>query len=766
MRAPTISPGINHAPKCLVLRREKAEMSAATTITTQGSMKTNGEMAFAATDAPTVGPTLASTWYALAGSLITDEYLEWPADLFALTDVLLERSEAYRFVLSTPSDREWPPKRFSCWSDVVEEAGRQWSACVEDTTSALPRILVEEWTVFRQRIGMPLEDLAEGRDWRMFEALLTLHAIADEACAGLGMPLDRSDGKGCVYRARGRELLARTGSLARIEPHFLRVLPKVRTPPNGTTFRSFSRYACVRGAGAEVRWHKVPSRRNGTDPRARHANLLLLPWPLRVRESDFRPVEGSVQRPSKEPFGFFEFAPSEKLDFDLVSRLIVAARDEVDSVDVVLLPESAIDESEINDLEALLERHGVTGLMAGVRQRSTQPGQLPGNWVHLGVSPRLEKAVPPSRSTSEQWFHIRQNKHHPWSLDEGQVYQYHLGGALHPHVRWWEAVDIPRRRINFLELGDEITLVSLVCEDLAQIDDVGEVIRSIGPTIVFTPLLDGPQLPSRWAARYASVLADDPGSSVLTLTSYGMVQRSRPHGRNSSPVIALWKDPVRGIREIPLEAGAQGVLLTICGDRATRRSADGRYPVDNVTEHFDVAIHQVHASSPGSAVSNFRPQVAAPRLLELDELTILTGWAQALAEALAYAPERVELLLADANAGASWRDAFQMPAPTQQLSEAISFLARAVRAVTPPDGLPTLDALLSSCIDDQPREQGLQMLVRRVLRSTLEQLRTARQTEAVGKAVAYRAQPHDSEPQLSPSSTHSSPMKDAADSAA
>ena len=37
--------------------------------------------------------------------------------------------------------------------------------------------------------------------------------------------------------------------------------------------------------------------------------MLLLPWPLQVRASDFRPVEGSVQRSANEPFGFFEFAP-------------------------------------------------------------------------------------------------------------------------------------------------------------------------------------------------------------------------------------------------------------------------------------------------------------------------------------------------------------------------------------------------------------------------------------------------------------------------
>ena len=30
----------------------------------------------------------------------------------------------------------------------------------------------------------------------MCEALLALHAIADEACTGLGVALDKSDGKG------------------------------------------------------------------------------------------------------------------------------------------------------------------------------------------------------------------------------------------------------------------------------------------------------------------------------------------------------------------------------------------------------------------------------------------------------------------------------------------------------------------------------------------------------------------------------------------
>ena len=483
--------------------------------------------------AQTEEATLVSTWQAFVGTPITNQFLEWPADLFALTDVILARSEAYRFVLTQPRGVKWPPVRFPNWSDAVGEASRQWTAWVENQQGPIPGLLAEEWRVFRERAEILLEELAEGRDWRMCEALLTLHAIADEACAGLGVALDRSDGMGCLYRARGRELLARTGSLSRIRTDFVRVMPKVRTPPNGTSWRSFSRYACVQGPGVDVQWYRVPARRSGTDPRARHANLLLLPWPLRVRESDFQPLEGSAQRLAKEPFGFFEFAPLEKLDLDLVSRTITSARDEVDSVDVVLLPESAVDETEINDLEALLDRHGVASLITGVRQRAREPGQLPGNWVHLGLNPRLEKGGPLPSSTGEEWFHIRQNKHHRWSLDEGQIYQYHLGGALHPHLRWWEAMDVPRQTVRFLELGDEITMVSLVCEDLAQIDDVAEIIRSVGPTVVVTPLLDRPQLSSRWAARYASVLADDPGSGVLTLTSLGMVQRCRPQGRDA-----------------------------------------------------------------------------------------------------------------------------------------------------------------------------------------------------------------------------------------
>ena len=363
-------------------------------------------------------------------------------------------------------------------------------------------------------------------------------------------------------RGRGRELLARTGSLARVGRPGLRVLPKVRTPAGGISLRSIARYACVRGPGVEAVWHKVPAQRRGLDPRRQAANLLLLPWPLRVRDSDFRPQQASGQRAEREPFGFFEFAPAERVDLDLVDRVLSEALDEVDAVDMVVLPESAVPAAMIGDLEAVLARHRVGALIAGVQDGSPTGERLPGNWVHLGVQ------------LGGRWWHYRQNKHHRWSLDESQVLQYHLGGTLHPAVRWWEAMEVPRRSIQFLELAGGITIVAVVCEDLARLDAVADLLRTVGPTLVVTVLLDGPQLASRWTARYASVLADDPGSAVLTLTSFGMVERSRPERIPTVPGRRLVEGPdPRHPRDPPRLRRPRGPPLDVrrAGDAPQRR---------------------------------------------------------------------------------------------------------------------------------------------------------------------------------------------------
>lgn len=616
--------------------------------------------------------TLASRWRAVSGGDIDDALLAWPPDVFALTDVLLEAAEIYRFVVSPPPGRTWPPA--PGWADDVAAAAGRWLVHAREGETPVPRLVADAWAVLRDAAATDLDAVADGAHWEVGEALLTLHAVADEACAGMGVAVTDRPPPGSALRGRGREILTRTGTLARAGRSGLRVLPKVRTPDGGISLRSLARYVCVRNAAVGAQWHRIPLRRPGGDPRRQAANLLLLPWPLHLNASAFRPDPDSVRRTDREPFGFFTYHPAERLDLDLVDRLLAAAREEVDGVDVVVLPESAAPADAVDGLEAVLARHHVGALVTGVRDGDVAPGRQPGNWVHIGV--RL----------GDRWWHYRQNKHHRWSLDESQVLQYQLGGVLHPGVRWWEAMEVPRRSVQFVEIGGGVTVVAVICEDLARLDAVADLLRTVGPTLVVTVLLDGPQLASRWTARYAGVLADDPGSAVLTLTSFGMVERSRPAGRPPSRVVALWKDPERGTREISLEPGADAVLLSAAVDRGARHSADGRPPADDATHLRDVGVHQVRARPPGAAPTGPTDLASppAPGALGLDEhdLTVLSSWAEALAEAGGDEHER-QAVLADAVGDTGWRAAFGVPAPSPALGHALALLAVAAGPTGP-----------------------------------------------------------------------------------
>src|SRR5215510_1408664 len=108
-------------------------------------------------------PTVARVWFGAAGDRITDGLLEWPPDLLALTELILTRSEAYRFALSPPQGSTWPPEQSPAWPDAVAVAGREWCAWVQDRSRDLPELLEQEWGVFREATDVPLADLSEAR---------------------------------------------------------------------------------------------------------------------------------------------------------------------------------------------------------------------------------------------------------------------------------------------------------------------------------------------------------------------------------------------------------------------------------------------------------------------------------------------------------------------------------------------------------------------------------------------------------------------------
>jgi len=232
-------------------------------------------------------------------------------------------------------------------------------------------------------------------------------------------------------------------------------------------------------------------------------------------------------------------------------------------VDAVVFPEAALTPSAIRDIERTLAQYDVPFLIAGVTLPSTLAG-LGRNYLHFGIR------------ANGSWVHYEQDKHHRWCLDEGQIRQYHLSGSLDPKKRWWEAIELRERTLHIVDLGGGMTTTPLVCEDLARLDEVADLVRRIGPSLIVAVLLDGPQLATRWPCRYASIVADDPGSAVLTLTSLGMTLRSRPPGKPRSRVIAHWNSPVEGITEIELAPGAGAVLLSLAVEGATLWTADGR----------------------------------------------------------------------------------------------------------------------------------------------------------------------------------------------
>jgi hypothetical protein len=157
-------------------------------------------------------------------------------------------------------------------------------------------------------------------------------------------------------------------------------------------------------------------------------------------------------------------------------------------------------------------------------------------------------------------------------------------------------------------------------------------------------------------------------------------------------------------------------------ERATRRSADGRWPVDNGTACFDVAVHQIDAAAVPSRSSPRASRTASRRVLEGDDLTVLTGWAEGVAEALAHDPGRTVAVVADARPDAPWRTAMRLAPPTGRLVDAIDSLGRLVLA----NGELTYDAMLAAAGREPEDEEPLDRMVRRALLSMLEKRQTRR----------------------------------------
>jgi len=432
----------------------------------------------------------------------------WPPDCFALCMALCRRSGAYAQLL-----QNWPPSTvgaLEAWTSIVRELGSKWRRTWQSKESFDG--VAGEWHMVCESFAVPLGEIAYNRP--LCEALMKLAAIADEASEGVGAPKDQAADESDRLLAFGDAFLRTMGTLCNeIEQSRLRVLPRMHTPQNGLTERSLSLYLSLCDA-SEVRpqWLSFPFLQTES------INLLLIPWPFEVIVSQFHETAGATARLPKG-FGFFTFTDDSPESLTaLVEALHAEAKRKLGRIDGVVLPELSITDDQFPALRSILPPECF--LLAGVG-RGESDGQRGTNQVRLSF-PQVTDVV--------------QRKHHPWKLDESQVIQYGLGGVLSPYREWWEYIDCTDRRLTFISMSEDLVMCALVCEDLARPDPVANIVRAVGPNLVVALLMDGPQTKERWAARYAAVLAEDPGCSVLSLTSLGMAHSAAPRRDSAAPV--------------------------------------------------------------------------------------------------------------------------------------------------------------------------------------------------------------------------------------
>lgn len=550
-------------------------------------------------------------------------WFDWPPNMFALISMVLQRTGSYRICLLETrwwEHKEWQNhvgsdaiKWIEYSNDLILNKKRKKKFEIKDSkilTKEIFELIEKGWSDIDLNDLRVISDIyytKQGVNNKSENAinftisLIKVFCVADSCCSGLGLVgemVKQPDYHLKLFKAVANLLLNNTGSLSTISKVHGIVLPKMRTPQSGLSLRSLSFHATFHITEVEVMWRTFPWLNN----HKQSLNILAIPYPNKVTENDFR-----ILKDEYHVVKYFDTKNDKKnIDIALIDSIIKLVQNEINNnkeIDIIIFPETSLLRDEYSKLLAQLE-------LVYKHRDKNKSYKLP--IVIAGVKSFEEfKKNPRSKIEKElyhnelrmatffagQWYEITQRKHHRWSLNRDQIRQYQLEGHLSTERIWFENSSIFQRRLSVLAPNSWLAMTSLICEDLARQEPVGDVLRGIGPTLLIALLSDGPQLTNRWSARYASVLADDPGSSVLSLTSAGMVGRSQKIdlGNNENNInqntnhnkqtIGLWKDLITGWKELQIgyDEKAKGLLFTISAIFREEFTLDGRSDFTNAS---------------------------------------------------------------------------------------------------------------------------------------------------------------------------------------
>lgn len=521
----------------------------------------------------------------------------WPGDVFAVAATLVQISSCYADPGIALSRNQRERRKKADRARAAIRIGKVWAS-----TPRIPNAVVQAWTAIFSAFRSPVCDpRSRARLWK--SAALSLVAICDECLAGAGyFPQRKNEISGFIWDELELasnhppipDYLRLPESLTnRVPPEVVCVVPKARTPEVGCTLRSLTHHvALIPGKGiVKTEWYVgqggrayslAKGQQSKSQKRSRKSdenlNLLLVPFPYVVHVTDFK----VSREPTKSADGYFSISQGWLFDrgrpirpqtfVSFLEALINTAERDGEPMHGLVFPEGALTEQLLNDVvPALAKRHRslemvISGLMTGKKPAKRNMA------AHFRIA------------NGQIIGSFSQSKHHRWKLDASQITRYGLGAKLNPKKKWWEHIDVHDRSLQFGINRHEAVIAALVCEDLARYDPVLPAVTAVGPSLVVALLLDGPQLKFRWPGRYATVLADDPGSSVLTLTSLGMIRRAGDIG-GSGAAIGLWKDKAGDSTELILPVGNHGLVLSLNRCEVQQVTLDGREDGNSTTEY-------------------------------------------------------------------------------------------------------------------------------------------------------------------------------------
>ena len=525
----------------------------------------------------------------------------FPFDLFAIAGLLLQRAGAYQKIIAQGTAKV-PPTGSVVISrelrDRLKSVGSHWS-----TIAKVPPYVQKKWTELLRYWEAPLFTYENGiqKPEKWWKIAFELMAIADEASEDVGywprdgMPVRWTVELAAVLlngefpkrpRSRHIKLSRNRPSLtsSAVNQDIVCVQPKARTPDVGCCLRNLSHNLALlppRGV-MRVHWMTPPGAQGREEKEP--LNVLLIPFPYVIDASWFE-----TERPTVGPWHWFELrqkwlSPGTDAIIDLVRALMETAM-AGNQVHSVVFPEYALDWNTYEKLAEVLRDEYPT-LQFLISGSSSNCIEEDGNFAL--ASHFFED--PDKRSTDERIMAtVSRPKHHRWSMSAGQIKSYGLEGEfeLKGDTRWWEKIPLQPREIYVNAMRSASVFSAMICEDLARTEPAHEPLRAVGPNLVFVLLMDGPQEEWRWAARYSMGLVDDPGCSVLTLTSRALVARWNdvhpPAEQNWS--VGLWKDEEHRAKAVSCPIGTEAILLKLEGKRQEEATVDGRINTQTYAWH-------------------------------------------------------------------------------------------------------------------------------------------------------------------------------------